>query len=119
MSPRMKIIYVDDESMNVQLFQLIFKARYEVVTGSSGAEALDLLDQHPDTQVVISDMKMPGMSGLEFIARAKQKYSDKKYYLLTGFEIGPEIQAAIESGLILNCFQKPFNLKEIEDCINK
>ncbi|NLB03011.1 MAG: response regulator, partial [Bacteroidales bacterium] len=43
----------------------------------------------------------------------------KKYYLLTGFEIGPEIQAAIESGLILNCFQKPFNLKEIEDCINK
>lgn len=119
MSPRMKIIYVDDESMNVQLFQLIFKARYEVVTGSSGAEALDLLEKHPDTQVVISDMKMPGMSGLGFIRAAREKFPKKQYYLLTGFEIGPEIQAAIESGLILNCFQKPFNLKEIEDCINK
>ena len=119
MSPRMKIIYVDDESINVQLFQLIFKARYEVVTGSSGAEALDLLEKHPDTQVVISDMKMPGMSGLGFIRAAREKFPKKQYYLLTGFEIGPEIQAAIESGLILNCFQKPFNLKEIEDCINK
>ena len=119
MSPRMKIIYADDESMNVQLFQLIFKARYEVVTGSSGAEALDLLEKHPDTQVVISDMKMPGMSGLGFIRAAREKFPKKQYYLLTGFEIGPEIQAAIESGLILNCFQKPFNLKEIEDCINK
>ncbi|MDD4641087.1 MAG: response regulator [Bacteroidales bacterium] len=119
MSTRMKIVYIDDEAINVQLFQIIFKVRYEVVTGSSGAEGLDLLDNHPDAQVVISDMRMPGMSGLEFIAQAKQKYPDKKYYLLTGFEISSEIQAAIESGLILNCFQKPFNLKEIEDCINK
>jgi YesN/AraC family two-component response regulator len=64
-------------------------------------------------------MKMPGMSGLAFIRAAREKFPKKQYYLLTGFEIGPEIQAAIESGLILKCFQKPFNLQEIEDCINK
>lgn len=115
----MKILYVDDEAMNVQLFQIIFKTRYEVITGNSGAEGLALLDQHPDTQVVISDMRMPGMNGLDFIRAAREKFPEKQYYLLTGFEIGPEIQAAIESGLILQCFQKPFNLKQIEECINK
>lgn len=119
MNTRMKILYIDDEAINVQLFQIIFKARYEVLTGSSGTEGLELLDKHPDIQVIISDMRMPGMNGLQFIAQAKQKYPEKKYYLLTGFEIGREIQEALESGLILECFQKPFNLKQIEESINK
>ncbi len=57
------------------------------------------------------------MSGIEFVEKAREKFPNKKYYLLTGFEITPEINSALENGLILKYFRKPFNAKEIENAI--
>lgn len=94
MSEKIKIIYVDDEEVNVMLFQINFSVNYEVYTGYSGYEGLNLLEDHPDTKVIISDMKMPEMNGVEFIKKAKEKYPEKKFYILTGFEITDEIQDA-------------------------
>ena len=62
---------------------------------------------------------MPGLSGIEFIKIAKEKYPTKRYYLLTGFEITPEIQESLDNGLILKYFQKPFNVTEIASEIDK
>jgi response regulator RpfG family c-di-GMP phosphodiesterase len=114
-----KILYIDDEKINVQLFQINFSRNFEVSISCSGKDGLFLLDNNPDIEVVISDMKMPEMNGLEFIGKAKEKYPDKKYYMLTGFDITDEIQNALDNRLILKCLKKPFNLKEIEKVLNE
>ena len=71
-----------------------------------------------DICVVVSDMKMPGMNGIEFIKEAKEKYPRICYFILTGFEITKEITRALDDKLINNYFKKPFNMDEIESSIN-
>jgi two-component system response regulator (stage 0 sporulation protein F) len=114
-----KILYIDDEEINIQLFKINFQSKYDVITGFSGLDGLSCLETNPDIRVVLSDMKMPKMNGLEFIAKARGKYKDKKYFILTGFDITEEIKMAIETGLILKYFRKPFKVKEIMDAIDE
>lgn len=113
-----KILYVDDEPINLQLFKLNFTEKYNVFVADDGYQGLELLDKELDILVIISDMKMPGLNGIEFIKRAKEKYPDKKFYILTGYEITPEIQEALNTGLIIKYFSKPFNIKEIDRTID-
>ncbi len=112
-----KILYVDDEPINLKLLKINFSAKFDVYLAENGYSGLDLLDNQPDIDVVISDMKMPGMDGLEFITMAKAKYPLKKFYILTGFEITDEIKEALDNGLILKYFGKPFRFKEMEKII--
>ena len=112
-----KVLYVDDEPTNLLLFDLNLKKRFQVLTAESGKEGLEVLLKHPDTAVVISDMKMPGMNGLEFIAALKELYPNKKCMILTGYEINPEMQDALNSGLILRCLKKPMKMDDLAKII--
>ena len=118
MNNKAKILYVDDEELNLKLFEINFQKHYEVFTADNGYNGLEILEKNPDTLVIVSDMKMPKMNGIEFIKTAKIKFPEKKYFILTGFEITEEISQAIESGLIVKYFKKPFNIKEIKSSIN-
>jgi len=115
MNEKPKILYVDDEEINLLLFEINFQKKYQVITALDGLKGLEILEANPEILIVISDMRMPKLNGIEFIKLAKEKHPDKHYYILTGFEITEEIQSALKSGLILKYFQKPFNMKEI-DC---
>ncbi len=117
MDNKIKVLYVDDEQINTLLFKMNFSKKYDVFIASNGNEGLSLLDNAPDIKVVISDMKMPGLNGIEFIKKARERYTQTKYYILTGFEVLPEIQEAIDNGLIIECFQKPFDVDRIESAI--
>ena len=119
MDKKMKVLYIDDEEMNLELFKYNFSEKYEVITDYSGTKGLECLQKYSDIKVVISDMKMPGMNGIEFITKAKELYQDKRYFVLTGFDITQEIRLAIESKLILKYFRKPFNMREIERAIDE
>jgi two-component system, response regulator, stage 0 sporulation protein F len=119
MNFRPTILYVDDESINLQLFEINFSKKYEVLTANSGTKGLEVLAYNPDVLVVISDMKMPTMNGIDFIKQAKERYPAIKFYILTGFEITEEIQEAIKLKLILKYFRKPFNMKEIDTTISE
>jgi len=112
-----KLLYVDDEQINLKLFEINFKNKYTVLSASNGLKGLDFLDEHQDIRVVISDMRMPFMDGLEFIKKAREKYPNKKFFILTGFDITEDIQEALETNLIIKYFRKPFNLNEIDDTI--
>ena len=117
MLKNVKILCVDDAPINLMLFEINFSEKYTVITAESGWSGLEILDRQPDILIVFSDMKMPNMNGIEFIEKAKEKFPDKKFFILTGFETTTEIQSAIDSGLILKCFRKPFNIKEMDDAI--
>jgi two-component system, response regulator, stage 0 sporulation protein F len=113
------VLNVDDEPINRMLFTSLFKSKYNVLTAESAISGLEVLKDKKDIDVVISDMRMPGMNGLEFIHKAKEMFPDICYFILTGFDITPEIQESLENGLILKCFKKPLNIKEIEESIKE
>jgi len=116
---KVTILYVDDELLNLSLFQYNLKNKFDVLTAESGAEGLELLKVNPQILVVISDMKMPGMSGIEFIKLAKKDFPYIQYFILTGYDITEEIAEALKEQLIHNYFSKPFNMKEIEASIRE
>ena len=66
-----KILFVDDETANLRLLERLFRNSYEVFTAASGSEALDLLAVH-DVALIISDQRMPSMTGSEFLKQAAE-----------------------------------------------
>jgi two-component system response regulator (stage 0 sporulation protein F) len=114
MNEKPKILYVDDESINLQLFKIIFSRKYEVLLAVNGMKGTEILDDNNDIAVVISDMNMPGMNGIEFIKRSKAKYPMISYFILTGYEITNEIQEALNDGSIIKYFRKPLDRIEID-----
>ncbi|MCB8964291.1 MAG: response regulator [Bacteroidales bacterium] len=114
-----RVLYVDDEPINLLLFEQMFKRRYNVITAESGFKGLDTLQQNNNIEVVISDMKMPGMTGLDFIQKVHGLFPNIILYLFSGYDITPEIQESLEKGIILEYFQKPFNMQIIDEAISK
>jgi response regulator RpfG family c-di-GMP phosphodiesterase len=117
MSNKITVLYVDDEPINLKIFELSFKNRFIVYTAISGLEGMDILKSNPDISVVVSDMRMPKMDGLEFIAIAKKEFPNIIFFILTGYDITEQISDALNNRLINKYFRKPFNFKEIESSI--
>ena len=75
-----KILIVDDEPANLRLLERLFRVEFQVITATSGAEGLELLKMH-DVALILSDQRMPGMTGIEFLKRAAQLRSpDDSHY---------------------------------------
>ena len=119
MSEKLKVLYVDDEEINLFLFSNHFKEKYEVYTATDGFLGLTVLEENTAIRVVISDFRMPKINGVEFIKKARERYPDKKYFILTGYETTDEIKAAVEDGIILEKFSKPMTYNRIERVIKE
>jgi two-component system, response regulator, stage 0 sporulation protein F len=117
MDEKTTLLYVDDEELNLKLFEINFRKKFNVLTADCGEDGLDLLKLNPQTLIVISDMKMPGMNGIEFIKLAKKDFPHIRFFILTGFDITEEIADALNERLIHKYFRKPFDMKEIEESI--
>lgn len=118
--PNITILYVDDEEANLFIFEKMFEKKYLVLTAHSGREGLEQLENNSsDIIVVISDMRMPAMNGVEFIREAKNNYSNIAYFILTGFDFNDEIEDALNTHLIHKFFTKPFEMQEIETAISE
>ena len=74
----MKILYVDDEFINLEIFEINFSEKYEVFTALDAKSGLEVLAKESGIVVVISDMRMPEMNGIDFIKIAKSQFPDKK-----------------------------------------
>ncbi len=119
MSNKPVLLYVDDEPLNLKLFAINFRNKFEVVTSESPFEGIDILKSNSNVSIVISDMKMPGMNGIEFIRQARKDFPHLVYFILTGFDITDEISSALSEGMISKYFRKPFNINEVEASINQ
>lgn len=109
-----KVLYVDDEYINLDLLRLTFLNEFDVVTALSGSEGLEILEQQPDIHVVISDLRMPGMDGLEFIREIKQRYPDKVCMLLTAFMESEVMMEGFNKELLFRYLMKPFDRDELK-----
>lgn len=118
-----KILYVDDEEINLELLQLTFMNELEVITATSAKEGLQLLMENPGIPVVISDLKMPEMNGLDFIKEIKSSYPGKICMLLTGFMESEIMMEGFNKELIFRYIMKPWKkvvlMEAIEQAFSK
>ena len=119
MSSRLKILFVDDELVILKAMELVLGETHDIMTARKPSEAIDILDQHGDIQVLVSDMKMPEWDGLQLIRRVKKDRPEIKCYLLTGFEMNAEIAESIENGTVIRLIQKPIELNVLIETIQK
>ena len=113
------ILYVDDEEINQFIFLRYFESKFKIFTASSGVEAISVMNSHHgEIDVVISDMRMPGMDGIEFIRQARASFNKPNYFLLTAFTNNEELETAVSDKLVDKVFNKPYDvstvLKELE-----
>lgn len=103
------ILCVDDERNILQaLKRLLRKENYNLLLAPSAEEALKLLEEH-EVHLIISDQRMPQMSGTEFMAAVKEKYPDMLRVILTGYTEIDTITESINKGHIYKFFLKPWN----------
>ena len=107
------VLYVDDEEINLELLQLTFMNELKVFTASSASEGLQILNDHPEIKVVISDLRMSGMNGLEFIKEVKELDRDKVCMLLTGFIESEIMMEGFNKELIFRYMMKPWRKNEL------
>jgi response regulator RpfG family c-di-GMP phosphodiesterase len=119
MNDKPKILYVDDEEINLQLLEINLKQHYEVITSDNASEGLEILKNNQEIKLVACDMKMPMMNGIEFIKKAKEKYPHLPFFLLTGFDTTPQIDEAVNSQLIIKHLKKPFDIAEMHAVFSK
>lgn len=109
---RYKILAVDDEAANVRMLERVFRAQFDVVTALSGAEALDLLTLH-DIALIISDQRMPEMTGVEFLKRAAEMRPRCVRFILTGYTDANDLADALNSNVIYKYITKPWIAEDL------
>ncbi len=108
-----KILVVDDEPDNLDLLYRTFYREYKVLKASSGPAALDLLAQEGDVAVIISDQRMPMMSGTEFLSLTATQYPDIIRIILTGYTDVEDLVEAINAGKVFKYVTKPWEAEEL------
>jgi putative two-component system response regulator len=102
-----KLLIVDDEPANLRMLERLFREEYETITAESGTEALEMLS-HFDVALIISDQRMPGMSGIEFLKNAAKVRPQTVRIVLTGYTDVNDLVEAINSGVIYKYITKPW-----------
>lgn len=112
------ILYVDDEESNLKGFKSIYFTDYTIYTAISGKEALNILSEH-EVHIIITDQKMPGMTGVEFLSNTMSKYPDPIRIILTGYSDIEVLMMAINECGIFRYLTKPWNETEMNLTINQ
>lgn len=107
-----RVLFVDDEENNLKSFRSTFRREMDVLIATSGAEALRMLETE-EVHVIISDQRMPNMTGSEFLAIARQRYPRSMRMLLTGFADLEAVVAAVNDGGIHSYCTKPWDLNDL------
>ncbi|MDW3211797.1 MAG: response regulator [Reichenbachiella sp.] len=116
----MTVLYVDDESIPRIIFDKIFGSKYTTLMAESGPDALEKLAAlEDDLTVVITDMRMPGMDGVDFLTEAHKKYNNLACFILTSMSEDDKVNQGVADNLIEKVFQKPLNASEVEAAIEE
>jgi len=119
METKPKILCIDDEEINLYILKRFMGEKYEIITSNEPHEALRILEQDGEIELIITDMHMPLMNGLEFAREAQKRFENKKIFMLSGFAMTSEIQNALDSGLILDYFSKPADFVKIHHVLEQ
>ena len=106
------VLYVDDEPENLRIFQLGFRRDFAILTAQSGEEGLRILNETP-VAVVLSDHRMPEMTGTEFLSRVRELDPKTIRILVTAYGDAETLGSAINDGSIYRYVPKPWRPEEL------
>lgn len=113
MQKKYTILVVDDEPDNLLLLERVLRREYNVFSANSGAEAIDILE-NMEVDMIISDQRMPQMTGAELLGEAYKRNPDQVRLLLTAYSDVKDIIAAINAGHIYQYISKPWDPDELK-----
>ena len=111
------LLFVDDERRVLTSMRAMFRREYDVLLANSGYEALEILEKRDDIHVVVSDQRMPGMTGVELLATVKGDYPSSMRILLTGYADLDAVEASINESEVFRYLMKPCPTDELKDAV--
>jgi DNA-binding NtrC family response regulator len=112
------VLYVDDEALNVELFRMSFGDEFEVRTAAGAREALQWLARN-DVGVVLTDERMPEMSGVELLAQVAERWPEVARVIVSAYSDSPRLLRAINLGHAHEYLLKPWDRDELAGCIHR
>ena len=119
-SKKFSLLYVDDEATNLRVFKANFRKFFNVHTTTNPIEAIDILKEE-EIQIIVTDQRMPEMTGTQFLEKILPDYPDVIKIILTGFTDIEAIKDGINRCGIYKYITKPWNFDEmkgvLESCL--
>ncbi|MGB0806254.1 MAG: response regulator [Salibacteraceae bacterium] len=113
---KLPLLYVDDELNNLRSFKAAFRRDFKIFTAESGAEGRKILDEN-EISIVLTDQRMPFMTGVEFLESIVNEFPDTIRILITGFSDIQAVIDAINKGKIYHYVQKPWDETYLKNII--
>lgn len=107
------LLIIDDEIDIIKALERLFRRKYNVFSTTSPQEALRIMERE-EIQVVISDQRMPGMTGVDFFTRIKDMYPDTMKLILTGYTDIESVIGAINKGQVFRYVKKPWDPNDLD-----
>jgi CheY-like chemotaxis protein len=119
MGERARILIVDDEEAILETMTFTFEEEYEVLAATSAREALGILDAQSPIAAVITDQRMPEMTGVEFLARVFESHPATTRIILTGYADGDAMVRAINEGHVYAYVTKPWEPDDLKQLVHR
>lgn len=116
--PKHIILCVDDELDNVDALERLFRKNYTVLKATSGAQGLQVLAENPGVALIISDQRMPNMTGVEFLEKTQRSHPDALRILLTGYTDIESVIQAVNQGQIYRYLTKPWDSTDLLNTVS-
>ena len=113
------ILVVDDEPFILEMLEDYLKEQYTVLTASTAEEALQILHDHPEIDIIISDQRMPGMSGIEFLKKSLETHPNAERIIITAYADLESVLEGLNEARISYYFPKPIDLYQIKLAIQQ
>jgi CheY-like chemotaxis protein len=113
-----RILVVDDEPENLEVLTALLEDDYEVARAANGSAALALVEKGPPFAIVISDQRMPGMTGIELLTELERRTPRTVRMMLTAYSDLEPLIAAVNDGCVYRFFLKPWNADEMRSSIS-
>lgn len=117
MSRKARILFVDDEKRVLNSMQGMFRREYDLYLATDGQAAIDIASQTP-LDVIVTDQRMPGMSGIEVLEKVKELSPRTIRILLTGYADPAAVESSINIGEVFRFLGKPCTPKILRDTLD-
>ncbi|MCB9335610.1 MAG: response regulator [Flavobacteriales bacterium] len=106
-SQKINVLYIDDEENNLNAFKAVFRREFNVFVAESAKEGLKIIDEN-EIEVILSDQRMPEMTGVEFFESILENHADAMRILVTGYSDINTVIEAINKGQVYRYVAKPW-----------
>lgn len=114
---RIQVLVVDDEERNLSSFKGLMRRDFDIHTATSATEAIKILDSDQVIHVIVTDQRMPEMTGIQFLQSILEKHKEPIRILLTGYSDINAVIDAINKGEVYRYMNKPFVKEDMKHLI--